>query len=176
MTQKLVSLQGLLVAILYCFFNKEVQSEILKKWKRWKLGRNIEEEYRHTYSQPPHLNTKSGSVAGLGLSHGCRHHSPTSSLLHPCLPDIATTTTSAPHAKGPSCSSEEKHLLVVSCQNGMGRNRKNTGLTKHFHSPPCEGTIRCSHVLIDNNMDDICLTGKASECYEAPKENAESHL
>ncbi|MGH0183930.1 UNVERIFIED_CONTAM: hypothetical protein FKN15_013561 [Acipenser sinensis] len=49
------SFQGLLVAILYCFVNKEVQSELLKKWKRWKLGQIIEEEYRHTYSQTPHV-------------------------------------------------------------------------------------------------------------------------
>uniref|UniRef100_H2UIA0 Glucagon receptor b n=1 Tax=Takifugu rubripes TaxID=31033 RepID=H2UIA0_TAKRU len=55
------SFQGLLVAILYCFVNKEVQSEMLKKWKRWKLGKDIDEEYRHTYSQTPHL--KSGSIA-----------------------------------------------------------------------------------------------------------------
>ncbi|MGH0128169.1 UNVERIFIED_CONTAM: hypothetical protein FKN15_002977 [Acipenser sinensis] len=48
------SFQGLLVAILYCFVNKEVQSELLKKWKHWKLGQIIEEEYRHTYSQPSH--------------------------------------------------------------------------------------------------------------------------
>uniref|UniRef100_A0A674MN68 Glucagon receptor b n=1 Tax=Takifugu rubripes TaxID=31033 RepID=A0A674MN68_TAKRU len=54
------SFQGLLVAILYCFVNKEVQSEMLKKWKRWKLGKDIDEEYRHTYSQTPHL--KSGSI------------------------------------------------------------------------------------------------------------------
>ncbi|XP_057716625.1 glucagon receptor isoform X4 [Corythoichthys intestinalis] len=54
------SFQGLLVAILYCFVNKEVQSEVLKKWKRWKLGRNIEEEYRHTYSNTP--NTKTASL------------------------------------------------------------------------------------------------------------------
>ncbi|XP_056406047.1 glucagon receptor isoform X2 [Hyla sarda] len=47
------SFQGMLVAVLYCFVNKEVQSELLKKWKRWKLGKDIEEEYKHTYSQTP---------------------------------------------------------------------------------------------------------------------------
>uniref|UniRef100_A0A8C2Z4F4 Glucagon receptor b n=1 Tax=Cyclopterus lumpus TaxID=8103 RepID=A0A8C2Z4F4_CYCLU len=55
------SFQGLLVAILYCFVNKEVQSEMLKKWKRWKLGKDIDEEYRHTHSHTPHI--RSGSIA-----------------------------------------------------------------------------------------------------------------
>ncbi|KAK6312472.1 hypothetical protein J4Q44_G00181360, partial [Coregonus suidteri] len=163
---------GLLVAILYCFVNKEVQSEILKKWKRWKLGRNIEEEYRHTYSQPPHLNTKSNSLVG----HGGRDPShPSSLLLHPHLPDI-TTCSPAPPGQGPGCSPEEKHLLVVSCQNGMGRSRKNTGSSMQLPSPPREGAISCSHMLIEDNMDDICLTDRVSECYEAPRGNAESHL
>uniref|UniRef100_A0A3P9DUF0 Glucagon receptor n=1 Tax=Maylandia zebra TaxID=106582 RepID=A0A3P9DUF0_9CICH len=92
------SFQGLLVAILYCFVNKEVQSEILKKWKRWKLGRNIEEEYRHTYSNTP--NTKTTSL----LNHAPRM---------PHLPDIAKTT-------APVCSPEERHMLIASNQNGMG--------------------------------------------------------
>lgn len=91
------SFQGLLVAILYCFINKEVQSEILKKWKRWKLGRNIEEEYRHTYSNTP--NTKTASL----LNHVSRL---------PHLPDIAKTST-------PVCSPEERHMLVAGCHNGM---------------------------------------------------------
>uniref|UniRef100_A0A8C6TT03 Glucagon receptor a n=1 Tax=Neogobius melanostomus TaxID=47308 RepID=A0A8C6TT03_9GOBI len=89
------SFQGLLVAILYCFVNKEVQSEILKKWKRWKLGRNIEEEYRHTYSNTP--NTKTGS------------------LLHHIGPLPETTAT--------LCSPEERHMLVSDCHNGLANTK-----------------------------------------------------
>ncbi|XP_069511385.1 glucagon receptor [Ambystoma mexicanum] len=57
----LSSFQGMLVAILYCFINKEVQSELLKWWKRWKLGKDIEEEYRHTYSHTPNARNDGGS-------------------------------------------------------------------------------------------------------------------
>ncbi|XP_053561921.1 glucagon receptor isoform X2 [Bombina bombina] len=53
------SFQGMLVAVLYCFVNKEVQSELLKKWKQWKLGKDIEDEYKHTNSQPPRAGTGS---------------------------------------------------------------------------------------------------------------------
>ncbi|MBN3314260.1 DIC protein, partial [Atractosteus spatula] len=66
------SFQGLLVAILYCFVNKEVQSELLKRWKRWKLGRDIEEEYRHTYSQTPHVRNGS-TAAGAAPAPGEEH-------------------------------------------------------------------------------------------------------
>ncbi|XP_072501441.1 glucagon receptor isoform X1 [Notamacropus eugenii] len=50
----LSSFQGMLVAILYCFVNKEVQAELLKSWHRWQLGRALEEEHRHTCS---HMST-----------------------------------------------------------------------------------------------------------------------
>lgn len=69
----------------------QVQSEILKKWKRWKLGRNIEEEYRHTYSNTP--NTKTGSLLN--------HISP--------LPETTATI----------CSPEERRMLVLGCHNGL---------------------------------------------------------
>ncbi|NWX80581.1 GLR protein, partial [Alca torda] len=49
----LSSFQGMLVAILYCFVNKEVQAELLKRWQRWKLGKDLAEEYKHTYSHAP---------------------------------------------------------------------------------------------------------------------------
>ncbi|KAM8946874.1 glucagon receptor [Pelodytes ibericus] len=53
------SFQGMLVAVLYCFVNKEVQSELLKIWKRWKLGKDIEDEYKNTNSQTPRVGTGS---------------------------------------------------------------------------------------------------------------------
>ncbi|XP_052513903.1 glucagon receptor isoform X2 [Budorcas taxicolor] len=45
----LSSFQGLLVAILYCFLNKEVQSELLRRWHRWREGKALQEE-RHAGS------------------------------------------------------------------------------------------------------------------------------
>uniref|UniRef100_A0A3Q1FX27 Glucagon receptor a n=1 Tax=Acanthochromis polyacanthus TaxID=80966 RepID=A0A3Q1FX27_9TELE len=138
------SFQGLLVAILYCFVNKEVQSEILKKWKRWKLGRNIEEEYRHTYSNTP--NTKTASL----LNHVSRL---------PHLPDIAKTS-------APVCSPEERHMLVADCHNGEVHSK---GVGK-CASPLRKGTMsNCSLV------EDISSTEKM-QCYEAQRENMESHL
>uniref|UniRef100_A0A8C9N971 Glucagon receptor n=1 Tax=Serinus canaria TaxID=9135 RepID=A0A8C9N971_SERCA len=58
----LSSFQGLLVAILYCFVNKEVQAELLKRWQRWKLGKDLAEEYKHTYSHAPSARNGAGST------------------------------------------------------------------------------------------------------------------
>uniref|UniRef100_A0A672LQQ7 Glucagon receptor-like n=1 Tax=Sinocyclocheilus grahami TaxID=75366 RepID=A0A672LQQ7_SINGR len=92
------SLQVCSLTVMCMFLIGQVQSEILKKWRRWKLGRDIEEEYRHTYSQS--LQMKSGSIMV-----------PPSNLSR--LPDIATTTSRLG-------SPEEKQMLVSNSQNGMG--------------------------------------------------------
>ncbi|NWX15434.1 GLR protein, partial [Aegotheles bennettii] len=83
----LSSFQGMLVAILYCFVNKEVQAELLKRWQRWKLGKDLAEEYKHTYSHAPSARNGAGSTCekhqlvvgtctnGLGRSPAAPHPS-----------------------------------------------------------------------------------------------------
>lgn len=110
-------------ALDYSRLFSQVQSEILKTWKRWKLGRNIEEEYRHTYSNTH--NTKTGSL----LNH-------VSQL--PQLPNVAKTSP-------PICNPEETRMLVAGCYNGMPHGREEErGLPT-----PCEGNnSRCA--LVDD--------------------------
>ncbi|XP_062866808.1 glucagon receptor [Trichomycterus rosablanca] len=97
------SFQGLLVAILYCFVNKEVQNEMLKRWKRWKLGKDIEEEYRNTHSQTAHAKTASANAA-----------------LPPERSDTPEPAELAP-------SSQESRRLVVGCRNGTAVARVQEG-------------------------------------------------
>ncbi|XP_032900089.1 glucagon receptor isoform X2 [Amblyraja radiata] len=70
------SFQGMLVAILYCFIHREVQCELLKRWRRWKLGKVLEEQYRHMCSIPPAASAAlppcSGSLAEQRLVRGGR--------------------------------------------------------------------------------------------------------
>ncbi|XP_030004661.1 glucagon receptor isoform X2 [Sphaeramia orbicularis] len=139
------SFQGLLVAILYCFVNKEVQSEMLKKWKRWKLGKDIDEEYRHTYSHTPHV--KSGSIATGNLPdiHDNNVSDPSSDS-----PQLSKTQ------RKPSCSTarEENRHLVVCYSNGTGKGRSDR--SKHTlqlsNWPPRGTTSRAS-----TTTEDVCL-------------------
>ena len=124
-----------------------MQSEIQKKWKRWKLGRNIEEEYRHTYSQPSHTKN-------------CSMVTNVSQLPH--LPDITATS-------GLACTPEEKHSLVVSCHNGMSR-RKASGPFP-AGPPPREGVIGRGTPIEDISPPPPDRVRR----YQTPVERAESH-
>lgn len=139
------SFQGLLVSILYCFINKEVQSEMLKKWKRWKLGKDIDEEYRHTYSQTPHV--KSGSMATGNLPDLHDNNGSDPSYESPHL---------AKSVRGPNRSNapEENRRLVVCYSNGMGKGR----------SPKSEHTLlfallpqRGAGSHTSTTTEDVCL-------------------
>ncbi|XP_060755188.1 glucagon receptor [Neoarius graeffei] len=113
------SFQGLLVAILYCFVNKEVKNEMIKRWKRWKLGKDIEEEYRNTYSQTAHRKSASLNAA-----------------LPPECSDTPEPAVSAP-------PSEESRRLVISCRNGV---RLVEGISRAGLQ---EGTSNCSSLTED---------------------------
>ncbi|MGH0127724.1 UNVERIFIED_CONTAM: hypothetical protein FKN15_034223 [Acipenser sinensis] len=65
---------GLLVAILYCFINKEVQSEIRKKWQRRNLGASLLEEHRNSCSKMP--QGEAGKPRAGGTENGHCHHGP----------------------------------------------------------------------------------------------------
>ncbi|XP_030635880.1 glucagon receptor [Chanos chanos] len=139
------SFQGLLVAILYCFVNKEVQNEMLKKWKRWKLGKDIDEEYRHTHSHTPHVKTGSTAMA---ISHD--------PFDNPELPDMAP----------PLC--EESHHLVTGCQNGTSGDRGRDRGAMQLASRPQEGASNSSSLT-----EDICLEERPQSC-NCPPETAEN--
>lgn len=42
--------------------SSQVQAELLKRWQRWKLGKDLAEEYKHTYSHAPSARNGAGSA------------------------------------------------------------------------------------------------------------------
>lgn len=107
---------------------------MLKKWKRWKLGKDIEEEYRHTHSQTAHA--KSGSIAPV-MTHEC-----------PETPELAATV-----------SAESQHL-VTGLQNGVKRNRGRATLPLTFE--PQEGASNSSSLTEDICLEERPLNSECS--------------
>ncbi|KAJ8001489.1 hypothetical protein DPEC_G00170020 [Dallia pectoralis] len=148
------SFQGLLVAILYCFVNKEVQCEMMKKWKRWKLGKDIEEEYRHTYSQTAQGKRSSNATANMVDPRDSDRN------------DSQSTPNPDPDLALASVTLDESSRLVGSCQNGKGKEKP-----KSFMVCPSSDCPNDSSFL----TEDICLEG-SGRSNERPEDNAESHF
>lgn len=107
---------------------------MLKKWKRWKLGKDIEEEYRHTHSQTPHV--KSGSMAP-AMTHEC-----------PETPELV------------AMASAESQRLVTGLQNGVSQNRGRARL--QLTSEPQEGASNCSSLTEDICLEEHPLNSECS--------------
>lgn len=141
----------------------QVQSEMLKKWKRWKLGKDIDEEYRHTHSHTPHV--KSGSIVTGNLPD--LHDNNASD---PCGDSPRFTKAD----RGPSCSTapEENRRLVVSYSNGTGKGRP--AKSRHalqFSFLPHRGAA--SHV--STTTEEVCLEEKG-QCRTHPLEGEETNV
>ncbi|KAM6971821.1 glucagon receptor [Aplochiton taeniatus] len=154
------SFQGLLVAILYCFVNKEVQSEVLKKWKRWKLGKDIEEEYRHTHSQTPHAKGSGGGGVSVG-------HTPDPRDNDASDPSGETQETSCPKY------SLENSRLVDPCQNGTDNGRAGrSGCALRRPSSPHRGPASYA----STTTTEVVSLKERVQCNAPPVERAESNL
>ncbi|CAN9509984.1 unnamed protein product [Ophioblennius macclurei] len=162
------SFQGLLVAILYCFVNKEVQSEMLKKWKRWKLGKDIDEEYRHTHSQTPHV--KSGSIATANLPdlHDNDDSDPGGS-------PRPGRTDGGPSRRSAAPPPEENRRLVVCYSNGTTGRGRPAGSRRNlrFCFRPCRGAGGGG--AANTLTEDVCLEERVQYC-SRPAQGEETNV
>lgn len=73
----LSSFQGLLVAVLYCFLNREVQAELLRSWRRWRDRKALRDEQgagsQGSHSAPAGLSQpcEKLQLMSRGSSNGC---------------------------------------------------------------------------------------------------------
>ncbi|XP_072337462.1 glucagon-like peptide 1 receptor isoform X2 [Scyliorhinus torazame] len=60
------SIQGLLVAVLYCFINGEVQNELRKKLQQWRMKKNLRKSHRHYCSDQREKSDSTGQYIEMG--------------------------------------------------------------------------------------------------------------
>uniref|UniRef100_A0A8C3SG39 Glucagon receptor n=1 Tax=Chelydra serpentina TaxID=8475 RepID=A0A8C3SG39_CHESE len=79
----------------------QVQSELVKRWQRWKLGKDLAEEYKHTYSQTPNAHSGGSSV--------CEKHRLVGSCISGLGRSQPTAHTSTHYLEKTGCSASERH-------------------------------------------------------------------
>ncbi|CAI5780851.1 gastric inhibitory polypeptide receptor [Podarcis lilfordi] len=84
------SLQGLLVSVLYCFVNKEVQTQIQRTWQRWTLGSSLLEKKGQSLSHWASWHSRSSRRKKVAYPAPHRH------LGEKGLPSGLGTTAGAP--------------------------------------------------------------------------------
>lgn len=137
----------------------QIQSEMLKKWKRWKLGKDIDEEYRHTYSQTPHI--KSGSIATTNQAFLHENNASDPSGDSPRF-------SKANRERLCSVAPEENRKLVVSYRNGSQKGK------------PPRSSLRFSFLLPTSSANQVSTTTEdvvvLEEEKEPPKEGEETNV
>ena len=56
----LLSTQGAVITLPYCYLNSEVQQALLVRWRRWRLVRRVEAEYNMKTVRTEQTNNNSG--------------------------------------------------------------------------------------------------------------------
>lgn len=113
---------------------------MLKKWKRWKLGKDIDEEYRHTHSHTPHI--RGGSIA----------------VGNPPYPNNTGDSPRLDKAGRDPAAPEENRRLVVCYSNGTGKGgQAKSGRALRFSFLPRRG----AGSRVSTTTQDACLEESA---------------
>lgn len=136
---------------------------MLKKWKRWKLGLDIDEEYRHTHSQTPHV--KSGGSLVAAATAATSSHAPP--YRHDTRGSDASRDSPRHHAKKTKKAQRqlppENRQLVVSYSRGGRGPTAAAALRFSFLMPRISPSHHVSTATEDLHLEERAQNGANGE-------------